>query len=138
MAYKAIGGKLEEAVKGFKLSFILSLAGTVAELFVVLLTYNIILLVDLVHWFTDTVLEGLFLVALVRASRIYRRFPLGVLILESTLVTVAILVILGVYGYFFISYFMSYGRGLSGYYHPALALITLVVALLSAVIMGFQ
>lgn len=70
---------------------------------------------DLAHWLIDTTLELLFLVSISYASRSYRRFPLGTLVLESVLVTTVAFAMLGVYGYFFVSYFTSYNaQELSG------------------------
>ncbi len=139
MSYRAIGERLRRSLAGFKISLGLSLLGTVVEALVVLFTYNIILLTDLAHWLIDTVLEALFIVSVNHASKSYKKFPLGTLVLESTLVTTATLTMVAIYGYFFVDYFLKYEEaGLSGSYHPALAGVTLLGALLTAVVMYVQ
>lgn len=132
--------RLKEAVSGFKISLSLSLAGTVIEAIVLtFFAYNIVLLADFAHWLIDTVLEALFVTSLSYASRSYRRFPLGTIVLESILVTLAALVMTGVYGYFFINYFASYSpQELSGAYHPLLALVTALGGLFTAIAMRAQ
>jgi divalent metal cation (Fe/Co/Zn/Cd) transporter len=132
---KAASQKLKLALRGFKLSFALSLAGAIIEAAAVLLSYNMILLADLSHWIIDTVLEALFVVSITYASKTYRRFPLGSLILESLLVTIAAIAIIGVYGYFFVSYFLNIPTGeVKGNYHPALAVVTVIGGILTLIV----
>lgn len=138
MGYRAVRSKLESAVEGFRVSFGLSLFGTVVEVFVVVFAYNIILLADVAHWLIDTTLEGLFMVSVKYASR-NKRFPLGTLVLESVLITLAATAMVIIYGYFFISYFLEYGvQEISGTYHPAMAIVTVLGGALTAITMSVQ
>jgi divalent metal cation (Fe/Co/Zn/Cd) transporter len=133
MKYKSVSSRLKASLAGFKASFCLSLTGVVLEVLALLFMYNIILLTDLAHWLIDTTLELLFLASISYASRSYRRFPLGTLVLESVLITTVAFAMLGVYGYFFASYFASYNaQELSGSYHPLLALVTALGGALTA------
>ncbi|MEM1700345.1 MAG: cation transporter [Desulfurococcaceae archaeon] len=139
MEYRAIEHRLRRAMSGFKVSFWLSLLGTTVEALVVMVMYNIVLFADLAHWVVDTVLEALFMVSLNHASRTSRRFPLGTLFLESILVTVVAVIVIGVYGYVFVDYFINYrNQELSGVYHPALSLVTALGAVLTATTMLIQ
>jgi len=133
MKYKSVGSRLRSSLSGFKVSFYASLTGAVLEAFALLFVYNIILLTDFVHWLIDTALGALFLTSISHASKSYRRFPLSTLVLESVLVITVALAMMGVYGYFFASYFMNYGaQELSGSYHPLLALVTALGGALTA------
>ncbi|MEM2621975.1 MAG: cation transporter [Candidatus Nezhaarchaeales archaeon] len=131
---------MREAVGGFKISLSLSLSGTVIEgMVLTFFAYNIVLLADFAHWLIDTILEALFVTSLSYASKSYRRFPLGIIMLESILVTLVALVMIGVYGYFFVNYFASYTpQELSGEYHPALALVTVLGGVFTAIAMKIQ
>lgn len=131
--------KLREALRGFKLSFAFSLLGTLIEGLALLVSYNIILLADLSHWMIDTVLEALFVLSIWHASKTYRRFPLGVLILESLLVTITALLMLVIYGYMFVSYFINFtGANTSGNYHVALSSVTIAGGLLTLLVAYIQ
>jgi len=133
MKYKSVGSRLRSSLSGFKVSFCASLTGAVLEALALLFVYNIVLLTDFVHWLIDTTLEALFLTSISHASKSYRRFPLSTLVLESVLVITVALAMMGVYGYFFASYFMNYGaQELSGSYHPLLALVTALGGTLTA------
>lgn len=135
-----MSSRLKEAVSGFKISLSLSLAGTVIEGMVLMFfAYNIVLLADFAHWLIDTVLEALFVTSMSYASRSYRRFPLGTIVLESILVTLAAFIMTGVYGFFFINYFASYSpQELSGMYHPVLAFVTILGGLFTTITMKVQ
>ncbi|MEM4717768.1 MAG: cation transporter [Desulfurococcaceae archaeon] len=133
MSFKTMRTRFNQALTGFKMSFTLSLFGTTLEAIVVLfLAYNIILIADLAHWLTDTILEGLFLIFLKHASRIHRRFPLGTVIMESILVTTAALIMVTIYGYVFLNYFLTYQlQEIHGMYHPALSALTILGGILT-------
>jgi len=134
MKYKSVSSRLRTSLSGFKVSFCLSLTGVVIEALALLLMYNIILLTDFAHWLIDTTLELLLLVSISYASRSYRRFPLSTLILESVLITTVAFAMIGVYGYFFVSYFVSYNaHELSGSYHPLLAIVTALGSAFTAI-----
>lgn len=138
MGYIAVRSKLESALEGFRVSFGLSLLGTIVEAIVVVFAYNIILFTDLAHWLVDTTLEGLFMVSVNYASR-NKRFPLGTLVLESVLVTLAAVTMIGIYGYFFVDYFLNYSaQSVSGSYHPALSLVTVFGGVLTGIAMFVQ
>lgn len=139
MGYRVTGAKLEKALVGFRISFWLSLVGSIVEALVLVLAYNIILFADLAHWLVDTVLEGLFMVSINHASKTHKKFPLGTLVLESILVTTAAMAMIGIYGYVFINYFIDYGNNeLSGVYHPLLALVTVMGGVLTGITMIVQ
>lgn len=138
MGYKVVRSKLESALEGFKVSFGLSLFGTIVEFLVVIFAYNIILLTDLAHWLIDTTLEGLFMISVRYASR-NKKFPLGTLVLESVLVTLATASMISIYGYFFASYFLEFEvQDLSGVYHPGMAVVTVLGGVLTSVTMLVQ
>ncbi len=134
MKYKSVSSRLRASLGGFKISLCLSLTGVVLEAIALLFIYNMVLLTDFAHWLIDTTLELLFLASISHASRSYRRFPLSTLILESVLATIVALAMIGVYGHFFVSYFVSYGaQELSGSYHPLLASVTALGGVLTAI-----
>lgn len=128
------------ALRGFKISFILSLFGTVVEgLVVFLFAYNIILLADFVHWLTDTTLEGLFLLFVKHASKTHKRYPLGTVIMESILVTIAALAMVIIYGYMFLDYFLTYRlQEVYGIYHPLLSIVTMMGGTLTGITLYIQ
>lgn len=99
--------RLRSAREGFIKSAVLSFIGLVIELIIVVIAPSIILLTDLLHWSVDTVLEVIFLLVVYLAGRIGRKFPWSIVIIESISVTLALLVILGLYGYFFLDYLSS-------------------------------
>jgi divalent metal cation (Fe/Co/Zn/Cd) transporter len=57
------------------------------------------------------------------------------LILESLLVTIAAIVLIGVYGYIFVSYFLNMPTGgVKGNYHLALAAVTVIGGILTLIV----
>ena len=78
--------------------------------FVVFLN-NIILYTDFIHWVMDSLLELTLLVGIYLASRVSRRYRLGVVFIESTLGLVLALSILGFYFYNLYSYLNGVSNG---------------------------
>lgn len=106
---------------------LLSLIGILVELSIFVLASSVILLTDLFHWAVDTVLEVVFLITLVLASKTGRRFPWSTIIIESSLTTLSCIIILGVYFYMFTGYLFSFMESASvstQNYIPLVATIT--------------
>lgn len=104
---KSLRLRLEGASRALLLSFLLSLAGTMVDVLAFLVSGGIILMTDLLHWVVDTILEGVLLLVLYLASRLSRRFPWSLLVLEGVIVSLGSITVLAVYGYFFIDYLRS-------------------------------
>jgi len=99
--------RLQYAKKGFMISVLLSLVGTLVEVIIVSIAPSIILLTDLLHWTVDTTLEAIFLLVVYLAGKVGKRFPWSTVIIEGVTVILAMIVILGLYGFFFIDYLSS-------------------------------
>ncbi len=124
---KSLGLRLRGASRALLLSFLLSLAGTVVGALVFLVSGGLILMTDLLHWVVDTVLEGVLLLVLYLASRLSRRFPWSILMLEGVIVSLGSVTVLATYSYFFIDYLRSIAEsGAPSYvgYVPLVATIT--------------
>jgi len=102
------------ASKSMAYSFLLDLAGVTTDLIFVVSYNNIILYTDFIHWVMDSLLELTLLVGIYLASRISRRYPLGVVFVESTLGLILALSILGVYFYNLYSYLNGVLNGSKG------------------------
>ena len=102
------------ASKSMAYSFLLDLAGVTTDLIFVVFYNNIILYTDFIHWVMDSLLELTLLVGIYLASRVSRRYPLGVVFVESTLGLILALSILGVYFYNLYSYLNGVLNGSKG------------------------
>jgi divalent metal cation (Fe/Co/Zn/Cd) transporter len=124
---KSLRLRLEGAFRALLISFLLSLAGTVVDAVVFSVSGGLILMTDLLHWVVDTILEGVLLLVLHLASRIGRRFPWSLLMLEGVATSLGTVAVLTAYGYFFLDYLRSVaGSGAPSYvgYVPLVATIT--------------
>ncbi|AFK51222.1 cation diffusion facilitator family transporter [Thermogladius calderae 1633] len=93
--------RLKWASRVLTYTFALGLLGVLIDSVFVVFLNNIILFTDLIHWVTDSLLELTLLLGLYFASRLSRRYPMGVVVLESTLGLLIALTVVGVYFYVF-------------------------------------
>jgi len=124
---KSLRLRLEGAFRALIISFLLSLAGTAVDAIILSLSGGLILMTDLLHWVVDTILEGVLLLVLYLASRLSRRFPWSLVALEGVAVSLGTVIVLIVYGYFFVGYLGSVAEsGIPPYvgYLPLVATIT--------------
>ncbi|MEM1698593.1 MAG: cation transporter [Sulfolobales archaeon] len=96
--------RLKGAFRALSISLTVSLFGVVVDLIAFLATGSIILVTDLLHWVVDTLLEAVLLVVVFLASRLSRRFPWSLVVIEALAVSLGTLAILLVYGYYFMNY----------------------------------
>lgn len=99
-----MASRLKMASRSMAYSFLLDLTGVVIDLVFVVFYNNIILYTDFIHWVMDSLLELTLLIGIYLASRVSRRYPLGVVFIESTLGLVLALSVLGFYFYNLYSY----------------------------------
>jgi divalent metal cation (Fe/Co/Zn/Cd) transporter len=104
---KSLGQRLAGAFRALVISFTLSLIGTAIDFVIFTLSGGLILLTDLLHWTVDTVLEGVMLLVLYLASRLSRKFPWSLVILEGVAVSLGTVTVLIAYGYFFVEYLVA-------------------------------
>jgi len=124
---KSLGLRLRGAFRALVISFLLSLVGTVVDFIIFTLSGGLILLTDLLHWIVDTILEGVLLLILYLASRLSKKFPWSLVILEGITVSLGTVIVLIAYGYFFVDYLAAIAEsGAPSYvgYLPLLATIT--------------
>lgn len=89
--------KLLGAYRGFVYSAALSVVGLLLQAVFYLGFGSIILLTDIVHWLIDSMVEIFGLVAIYYAIRIGRRFPWGLLGIESATILLSLAIALGIY-----------------------------------------
>lgn len=89
--------KLRGAYRGFVYSAVLSIVGLVLQVAFYIVFGSIILFTDIVHWLIDTMVEIFGLVAIYYAIRIGRRFPWGLLGIESATILLSLAIALGIY-----------------------------------------
>jgi len=124
---KGLRLRLEGAFRALIISFLLSLVGTAVDAIILSLSGGLILMTDLLHWAVDTILEGVLLLVLYLASRLSRRFPWSLVILEGVAVSLGTVIVLIAYGYLFVDYLGAIAEsGVPSYvgYLPLVATIT--------------
>jgi divalent metal cation (Fe/Co/Zn/Cd) transporter len=123
---RSLGQRLAGAFRALVVSFTLSLVGTAVDFAIFVLSGGLILLTDLLHWTVDTVLEGVLLLVLYLASRLSRKFPWSLVILEGVAVSLGTITVLVVYGYFFVDYLIAIAKSGTPSYVGYLPLVATV------------
>jgi len=96
--------RLVEARKAFITSASLSLAGVVIEGLALTGFSSIILITDFFHWTLDTIVEFMMLFSIYYASRVGKKFPWSILIIEFSTSLIVMIVLLAFYGWVMLDY----------------------------------
>jgi len=100
--------RLRKTLRIFLFVFVLSAIGFVVEMLFQVFSPSIILLTDVSHWAIDLTLEAIFMLVVCLASRVSRRFYWTAIIIEMVAIILAIIVVLAIYGLFFLDYLIIY------------------------------
>jgi cation diffusion facilitator family transporter len=96
--------RLIKARRAFITSALLSLAGAVVEGLALTVFSSIILLTDFFHWTLDTIVEFMMLFSIYYASRVGKKFPWSILIVEFSTSLLVMIILLAFYGWVALDY----------------------------------
>ncbi|QOR95037.1 cation diffusion facilitator family transporter [Thermosphaera chiliense] len=96
--------RLIEARKAFIASALLSLSGVIIEGLALTVYSSVILLTDFFHWTLDTIVEFIMLFSIYYASRVGKKFPWSILIVEFSTSLLVMIVLLAFYGWVMLDY----------------------------------
>ncbi|MCS7139593.1 MAG: cation transporter [Candidatus Nezhaarchaeota archaeon] len=99
--------RLRKGRRALTISVLLSSLGVVVEGVMLSFFGSIILATDFFHWVLDTIVGVVLLFSVHYASRIGRRFPWSVMMIEITTGLMVMMVILNIYGFIFFNYINS-------------------------------
>jgi len=100
----SIASRLRSTLGVFKISIMVSIAGFIVEVLIMIIAPSVILLTDILHWSIDLTLEAIFILVVYLASRATKRFLWSAVMIEEMTLVFAISIILSIYGFFFIDY----------------------------------
>ncbi|MEM1635635.1 MAG: cation transporter [Thermosphaera sp.] len=103
MSY-GINTRLLQARKAFVTSALLSLLGAFLEGVALTIFQSIILVTDFFHWTLDTIVEFMMLFSIYYASRVGKKFPWSILIIEFSTSIIVMFILLAFYGWVFLDY----------------------------------
>jgi Predicted Co/Zn/Cd cation transporters len=96
--------RLIKARRAFITSALLSLVGVVVEGLALTVFSSIILLTDFFHWTLDTIVEFMMLFSIYYASRVGKKFPWSILIVEFSTSLLVMIILLAFYGWVALDY----------------------------------
>jgi len=100
----SITSRLRNTLGVFKISIMISIAGFIVEVLIMIIAPSVILLTDILHWSIDLTLEAIFILVVYLASRSTKRFLWSAVMIEEMTLVFAISIILSIYGFIFIDY----------------------------------